>query len=243
MPSPNPIIRIIKLNFGVLPVVDAISAIRLQPMPQDVAGAVQKDPRKCVFARCATRMFGASKVVFYKSSAYIDLVGEDGIRRVERFYVSDKIHREIVKFDRGEPLKMGTAFILRPFKSNGKSTLKAKRKYIKQYTKTPAGRTVLKVSNARMSVRTKEAQLEQAQVGLARARETYKPDSPRLQDAVKQEQVARQSLATAKARFDTNYKEAKELGHKPKASTSATPLDLSLRNGRGKYTFSVEQAG
>jgi len=105
--------RAIRRLWGDLEVVDAEKDLRVFIRPSDVKGAKTKDPGHCVFAKACRRQFDASKVMFFKSVAYVDLPGEDGVRRVERFQMTPTMRTLVESFDRGQPIRDVAGFELR----------------------------------------------------------------------------------------------------------------------------------
>jgi hypothetical protein len=87
--------------WGDVEVVDATKDLRVFVQPEDVASATAKDPGNCVFAQACKRQFQATRVIFWKTTAYVDLPGPAGKRRVERFLVSPQMRSLIENFDKG----------------------------------------------------------------------------------------------------------------------------------------------
>ena len=105
--------RAIVRLWGNLEVVDAVRDLRVFVKPSDVKTAKAKDPGNCVFAKACQRLFDATKVMFLKSVAYVDLPGEDGVRRVERFQMPPAMRDLVDSFDRGQPVRDVAGFELR----------------------------------------------------------------------------------------------------------------------------------
>ncbi len=105
--------RAIRRLWGELEVVDAEKDLRVFIRPSDVKDARTKDPGHCVFAKACQRQFDATKVMFFKSVAYVDLPGVDGVRRVERFQMSPDMRKLVESFDRGKPFRDVAGFELR----------------------------------------------------------------------------------------------------------------------------------
>jgi hypothetical protein len=91
----------IKRVWGDIEVIDAPKDLRVFIQPEDVRKATKKDPGCCVFAQACKRQFAATKVLFWRSVAYVELPGRDGKRRVERFILSSEMRDLIENFDRG----------------------------------------------------------------------------------------------------------------------------------------------
>jgi hypothetical protein len=100
-------------TWGDVPVVDAKKDLRVFMTPEDLKGARIKDPSACVFARACRRMFHATKVLIFRTVAYVELPNEDGSRRVERFVVGPAMRDLIEAFDRGEGVIPSAGFTLR----------------------------------------------------------------------------------------------------------------------------------
>ena len=103
----------IKRHLGDLEVVDAPADLRVFIQPQDVKSATAKDPGCCVFAQACKRQFSATKVIFWRAIAYVDLPGPDGKRRVERFLLSPAMRDLIENFDRGNKVADSAGFQLK----------------------------------------------------------------------------------------------------------------------------------
>ena len=84
-----------------------------------------------MFAQACKRQFAATKVLFWRSVAYVELPGPDGTPRVERFSLSPQMRNLIENFDRGEPVPVSAGFELKkPIKSE---TLSHKSKKQKEF--------------------------------------------------------------------------------------------------------------
>ena len=103
----------IKRHWGNIEVIDSVRDLRVFIQPQDIASATEKDPGCCVFAQACKRQFAATKVLFWRSVAYVELPGQDGIRRVERFQISPQMRGLIEAFDRGLPVVPEAGFELK----------------------------------------------------------------------------------------------------------------------------------
>jgi hypothetical protein len=103
----------IRRHWGDIEVVDAEKDLRVFVQPEDIESAVEKDPACCVFAQACKRQFAATKVLFWKSVAYVELPGPDGKRRVERFQLSPQMRGLIEDFDKGKPVIPEAGFELK----------------------------------------------------------------------------------------------------------------------------------
>jgi hypothetical protein len=103
----------IKRHWGDVEVIDAEKDLRVFIQPQDVRSATAKDPGCCVFAQACKRQFAASKVLFWRSVAYVELPGPDGKRRVERFTLSSEMRELIENFDKGNKVSEVAGFELK----------------------------------------------------------------------------------------------------------------------------------
>jgi hypothetical protein len=130
--KPSPDLAMVKNWFPGLPVVEAKHALRIQPSASDLSNSVRHDAQRCVFSQCARRMWGSHRVVFFGSTAYLDLLDSYGRRRVERFLISADGRRLIRDFDAGKKIKL-RGFVLRP--PSKTTMLKSKRRYAAEYHK------------------------------------------------------------------------------------------------------------
>jgi hypothetical protein len=94
----------IKRHWGDVEVIDATKDLRVFVQPEDVRSAKAKNPGCCVFAQACKRQFRATKVLFWKSVAFVELPGPDGRRRVERFELTPGMRELIENFDKGKPV-------------------------------------------------------------------------------------------------------------------------------------------
>lgn len=224
--------------FGKLPVVDACVPLRLQPMPCDVESAKQKDPENCVFARAARRQYNATKVVFWKRHAYVDLVGPDGIRRIERFTIRSRVLSLIEAFDRGQPIETGRAFELSV--PNQSEKLGAQKLRFFQRRRTNSGQIVDKAIVARRNLKKAELTLSGAEERLRSARTTTtKVTTSKMSMLENQEQAARKSVnkarETAHRLTEAASKVSKRVSYPGR--TPKITFDLSVRSGQHHYKF------
>lgn len=103
----------IRRVWGDVQVVDARKDLRVFIEPEDVKKATKKDPGCCVFAQACKRQFAATKVLFWKSVAYVELPGPGGKRRVERFILSPDMRDLIENFDKGNQVPTLAGFELK----------------------------------------------------------------------------------------------------------------------------------
>lgn len=117
----------VRRTLGNLPVVDAADSLRIFVSPADIASAKRKDTAQCVLANACKRAFGSSKVLFFRTRAYVELPDKKGKRRIERFAASRDVRKLIETFDRGGKVKADSGFVLsaitpgRSFESRKKS--------------------------------------------------------------------------------------------------------------------------
>jgi hypothetical protein len=216
--------------------VEAKIVLRLQPIASDAKGAVKYDPCNCVFARCATRMYQSTAAVFWKTSAYIDLIDEDGVRRVHRFRVSRKVYEEIVAFDHGKPLKLGQAFTLSPFSPS------AHRAAVTAATgarnKTPRGAALHRLAHARYELNIANRQIERAVDVHKRVVSTTHVSSPKAVEAKKQVVALKARATKILGRVET-FAEAVRQNPNGRINKERKPVDMSVRSGLvGTYNFS-----
>jgi len=117
----------IKRHWGDVQVVDARKDLRVFIQPEDSKSASAKDPGCCVFAQACKRQFAATKVLFWRSVAYVELPGPDGTRRVERFQLSPEMRDLIENFDRGKSVVSVAGFELKKPRPSERFDAKAKR--------------------------------------------------------------------------------------------------------------------
>jgi hypothetical protein len=118
----------IERHWGDVPVVDATQELRVFIQPEDVASATRKDPGACVFANACKRQFAATKVLFLKEVAYVELPTRTGERRVERFRMTPAMRGLVENFDRGKPVDGVAGFELKPMKPSETFVGKADRR-------------------------------------------------------------------------------------------------------------------
>lgn len=99
--------------FGDLPVIEAQKELRVQPNSDDIKNALKNDPANCAFSRACQRMWDSKVVLFFGHVAYVDLLGKEGKRRVERFMVSSAARQYIKDFDDGKTVP-AAGFVLMP---------------------------------------------------------------------------------------------------------------------------------
>jgi hypothetical protein len=85
--------------YGNLPIEDAIANLLITVAEPDKIGAVMRDPENCVLAKTCKRLFGSSKVVFFKRFSYVDLPNEEGTRTIYRFENTTKIQAALVRYE------------------------------------------------------------------------------------------------------------------------------------------------
>jgi predicted GIY-YIG superfamily endonuclease len=99
--------------WGDVPVVDATKPLRVFIQPIDLKKATKKEPGQCVFAQACKRQFAATKVLFWRRVAYIELPDSTGKKRVERFRLSESMRNLIEQFDKGNPIIPEAGFELK----------------------------------------------------------------------------------------------------------------------------------
>ena len=112
-----------------------------------------------MLAHCAARELGARTVAFFRGTTYLDRIGPDGERRIERYMNSAAARRLIVAFDSGtQPITADTTLtLLPPYKQ---FTIADKRERSRKFDQTPAGRARTELSHARTAVRNANANAE-----------------------------------------------------------------------------------
>lgn len=105
--------EIIQRTWGDVPVLDATENLRVFILPEDATSAVRKDPGCCVFARACQRTFGATKVLFFRRVAYVELPDSAGKKRVERFFMDKGMRKLVEAFDSGKGVIPEGGFLLK----------------------------------------------------------------------------------------------------------------------------------
>jgi hypothetical protein len=112
--------------FEGLPVVDAKDNLRVFVTAADIRKAKPQDPEHCVYAEACRRLFGATKIVFLRTKAYVDLPDETGRRFVNRFEIGRDVREKIIHFDQTGEGAEGGFLLSRPAPSQ---KLDAQREY------------------------------------------------------------------------------------------------------------------
>lgn len=224
-------------EFGDLEIIEGLIPLRLQPMQCDVEGAVPKDPGNCVFARAAARQYGASKIIFWRKVAYVDIVGRDGVRHVERFYVPKDTFRLIERFDRGEPLDEGRAFHLLIPQHHERRDVMNRRK--RKNARSPKGRIIAAALTSKGKLKRAELRLERDQASLEEARTSSPPHSAKVKLAAKRVTSAKVVVREAKDEFEARTKAADKVREIAPHLKNFQPrtFDLSVRSGMHNYSF------
>jgi hypothetical protein len=113
-------LELLKRVFNGMEVVDATFSLALHLKNEDYIGAIPNSLTDCVFAKTSKRMHDSGAMLFCKSIAYVDLEGEDGVRRVHRFVIGAKMKRSLLLFDKSggtERTEDGTYMLLAPSKT------------------------------------------------------------------------------------------------------------------------------
>lgn len=118
--------RDIERLWGNIPVVDATSDLRIFIKQCDIAKATRQDPEYCVLAQACSRLFGSSKVLFYRCVAYVELPDSNGVRKVERFIMKGDARSIVENFDSGKDVIPDAGFLLRAPKPSEKLGLHRK---------------------------------------------------------------------------------------------------------------------
>jgi hypothetical protein len=216
----NDVHKRIKAQYGrMLPIVEAKENLRLQPEPCDAKGADAQDPSNCLLVHTAKRQFGCRAVVFWKTSAYLDLLAPNGQRRVERFVCSKKTRELIQQFDQGQKFKIGTAITLIAPAYNDRLDVKRKQSRISRK------------ANPDFVIRLKA--VREVRV----ARQTFERVRARTHD-----DTTSPSLVKAAARLAQAQEAAARLAQPPRDSSKRPrnphTVDLHTRNGAlGRYKF------
>ena len=105
--------RAIRRYWGDMEVVDALADMRVFIFSEDFDGALKKDAARCVFARACIRQCQSTRIMFWRSVAYVDLPDDLGVRRVNRFELPRNMRDLIEAFDRGDRTIPEGGFLLK----------------------------------------------------------------------------------------------------------------------------------
>lgn len=94
--------EVLERLYGDLEIKDAESDVRLPWSAVNVKRGKRRDAAHCVVAEACREYFGSSVVAIFKTKAYVDILGENGVRHVERFIVPPLTRKLIEAFDKGE---------------------------------------------------------------------------------------------------------------------------------------------
>ncbi len=108
-------------TFGDLEVRDAGDDLRIQITAADVKKGKRKDPTRCALAQACAREYGSTAAVFFKTCAYVDVLDEDAVRRVERFILSSEARKVVEDFDRGQQVLSGGRLMVLKAPSSGRT--------------------------------------------------------------------------------------------------------------------------
>lgn len=100
--------------FEGMEVIEATANLYIQPLQEDIDSGVPEDPRNCLFSRACQRMYNSRTVLFYGTIAYVDLMCEDGIRRVHRFQIGFQAQRYLRTFDDRRELSLKGFYLRAP---------------------------------------------------------------------------------------------------------------------------------
>ena len=90
--------EVVRRWFEGLEVIEATEMLRIQPNEDDIVDAIASNAELCVFSRACKRQWNATKVMFFGTVAYIDLLDYEGKRHVERFTIPKKARAYILEF-------------------------------------------------------------------------------------------------------------------------------------------------
>lgn len=92
----------VRREFGGMPVEDAKVDLSLVVNSEEVRAAAghEKDPENCILARACRRQLRSSKLLFFRSVAFVHHPGDDGVDRVYRYKIGRAARAIIEAFDR-----------------------------------------------------------------------------------------------------------------------------------------------
>lgn len=212
-------------------IVDAKYPLLIQPSPDDLVGADPKDPGNCVLVHTVRRQHGAQMLIVWKKVAYCDLIGIDGVRRVNRLMVTRDATKLITDFDNGKPFEIGRAIVFDAPSKN--QTLKAGRKRL-QAKKEGTKKWIDRRKRLTVAMTRKRAAAARAAKRLVAA--NAKKDAKNL-PAIKQ----RKKEADAALKAVQNQIAAMNKGRHQRAPKR---FDLTTRNGAiGNYNLTMGKYG
>jgi len=121
---------------------EAETPLRVMALPVDVDGAKRKDWGNCVFAKACKRLFGSTRVAFFRRTAYVQLKDETGKDYVERYSMPDAMRAQIETFDKTGKMPPG-GFVLRPVLPSERLPTKAQRERESKARKKSKGKAVI----------------------------------------------------------------------------------------------------
>jgi hypothetical protein len=147
-------VEMLKRVFAGMELIDAKANMYLHAIHADQIGAIPHSLTNCVFAKTCTRLHGSTAVVFMKELAYIDMEDEDGVRRVLRFEMSEKMKRSVEKYDEtdGREFEPGTYLLRAPSRSRSLDELRA---HSKRRREDPKVRARMQASEKRRRAQIK----------------------------------------------------------------------------------------
>jgi hypothetical protein len=228
----NEVLEYIHKVFGEdVEITDAKYPLLIQPSPDDLVGADPKDPGNCVLVHTVRRQHGAQMLIVWKKVAYCDLIGTDGVRRVNRLMVTKDATKLISDFDNGKPFEIGRAIVFdAPSKAQ---TLKAGRKRLKA-RKAGTNKWVDRRKRLTVAMTKKREAADRAAKRLVAA--NAKKDAKNL-PLIKQ----RKKDADAALQAVRNQIAAMDKGRRHRAPKR---FDLTTRNGAvGNYNLTMGKHG
>lgn len=96
--------HVVRETFDGMPIVDAEADFTLMIVTDDIVAAAghEKDATNCILAKACARQVGASRVAFFRRTAYLDLPNSRGERRLVRYKLDDDAAAIVAAFDRGK---------------------------------------------------------------------------------------------------------------------------------------------
>lgn len=233
----NQVRKLVREKFGTeLEIVDAKKALRLQPLPQDTEGAEPCSPDNCVLVHTAARMFGSKAAVFWKTAAYIDLVGKDGIRRVERFKNPFRTIKAISAWDQGRIFVEGGLELLPPAL---RATLKNRRKSSREHYHSGTRKILYEIDKAQRNARRAEGKRDAVAELASEVGKRLPSSSPRVKFVLKDLKAAEADLRKRREELINLQTKADEIRTaRTGKGKRAVSFDLTTRNGAmGHYKF------
>jgi hypothetical protein len=102
----------------VIPVREAPGDLKVQPLPEDIDGAVPFDAENCAYARCLKRIFNSTMAWCGRRFAYVLTLDEKGAKVLEHYEIREAARAYLDAFDHGKKIEPAGFVFHKPMKSN-----------------------------------------------------------------------------------------------------------------------------